>query len=204
MSEAPHYSMAAEFDRRFLKKGAHVAALPVAPELFQHLGLVIAYWGTFENQVDSLLAGGFLAEGIEPDSWRRRRYAERMDMLTDLIGRLRGTDSEDAQAFQRIRGRAANLHFKRNIVAHGTYRMRMKAHSSLTTFWAEKEVRGRLRTIEMSEPALSELWHDIAHLLATFMLAASKFSVFDGFCPVLEDTYLLEAFEKAQNANSTA
>jgi hypothetical protein len=153
------------FNVQYLKKGSHIVFLPVPEAELRLIGLVAAHWGTFEVQLNSLIASILASIGQVIDGWERLGFKKRKEMLADLIKEQLADLPETERRYRKLLGDAADLYWRRNTVAHGQYRVTFPpAGSEPPSFWAESFYKNRPVRVDINVPTLEKLWHDIAHL----------------------------------------
>src|SRR5471032_360643 len=107
--------------------------------LFRLIGLVAAHWGTFEVEMNKLVDALLRAIGQTVPGWERQGFARRKKLLVDLVkANLETTFPIAAANYRKLAGDAADLHWRRNLVAHGLYRVTFPAAGpEQPNFWAE-------------------------------------------------------------------
>ena len=81
--------------------------------------------------------------------------------------------------FMTIADKSADLHWRRNIVAHGFVEMRSRENASTATgheaaFYARGSHNGRDLEISLDTDTLQKLWQDIAHLGGALLAALAR------------------------------
>ena len=154
------------FNINYLKEGGHVILQPIPGDLLYHIGFVAVHWGTFEIELNNFIRVMLRAMGREVAGWDRLSFVKRKKLFVDLIKETFAEDfPEVAKSYQSIAGSAADLHWRRNLVVHGQYRVTFPpAGADKPNFWAEGKHNGREVCISIDQATLEKLWHDIAHL----------------------------------------
>lgn len=201
MSDDPRLTrVSAALDVRYLRDGLATLVIPLEPRLAELIGLIIAQWGGFEARVNALIKALHTAMGkLPPDHWERLGFRRRKELLKDAYREylpLVGWESE-TPLLDSICGNASDLHWRRNVIAHGFYRYfrppensAPDVHALLVAFGTHKN---RDVQIDLTEDVLSKLFHDIAHLNGELMrLLARRGVSIDIQEIVIEDKWLLQ------------
>lgn len=161
------------FPHKHLKRGHHTFFLPVDPEALKLVGMVVAYWGAFELRMDALIweFAKALGKSLAKD-WERQTFKKRKETFREFSG---GYTRLMFPAWEKRLGNlvtsAGDLHWRRNIVAHGLYEVEpIQTDPASYRMVASGIVKGKIRRIPIDEQTMSKLWHDIAHLLGDLMV----------------------------------
>jgi hypothetical protein len=189
----------ASFNISYLKEGKDIVFLPIPDGILRLIGLVAAHWGTFEVVLNKLIEASYVAIGGAPDGWQRLGFAKRKKLFVDIVRNdLKNTFPAAASNYIKIAGDAADLHWQRNIVVHGLYRVTFPpAGSESPTFWAEGTHNGNEVKIPIDVPTLEKLWHGIAHLTGGLMSTVRLHGSVEGWPQTFSDTELLRTHQEA-------
>jgi len=188
------------FNISYLKEGQNVAFLPMPNKILRLIGQVIIYWGLFEVQLDSLIASALTAVKRDEPGWNRQGFAKRKKLFVDLVkSDLEPSFPAAAARYRKIAGDAADLYWRRNIVAHGAYRVTFPpAGDESPYFWAEGVHNGRDVKIDIDEPTLEKLWHDISHLTGGLVATVPLHGSVSGEWPMtFSDTEILRVHRES-------
>jgi hypothetical protein len=194
---ATTYTVSGSFKLPYLKEGLHVGLIPMDDVLLKLIGQVTIQWASFENWHNKLIEALLTAAKRDEPGWRTRAWRKRKVLLVQLVEQLFAANTPDAvTAFRKIAAEAAALHWKRNVVVHGTLGIVMQPHSSIATFTACGFHNGQAVEVALDVPTLEQLWHDLAHLNGALKQAALTIADLDGFWPSLPDKQLLQLFQE--------
>jgi hypothetical protein len=189
------------FNVEHLKDGLHIATLPIPDSELKMIGLVAAHWGTFEVQMDKLIAAFLTALGRTDTDWKTQGFSRRKTLLVELVrDNLESTFPSASASYRKTMGDAASLYWRRNLVVHGQYRVKFPpAGSESPTFWAEGIYKSRNVRISIDVPTLDKLWHDIAHLTGALMATVRTHGRADDWPWTLPDTQLLRVYRETSH-----
>lgn len=160
------------FRHEHLAKGRHTFLLPLDPEVESLIGKVVVYWGALELRMDTLTEGVAEAMGERPlpPSWRRQPFKTRKKVFkSKLVTYAKLLFPAWVGPLAQLCDSAGDLHWRRNIVAHGYYELE-PLQGGTHRFKASGEVKGERREMTIDAATLNKLWHDISHLLGDLML----------------------------------
>lgn len=189
------------FDVRYLQSGKHSIFL-FLPEAYHALiGLVVAYWGSFEVLFDSCLEGLIAAEVAdgktrETSRWRRQNFKARRKLFKEICDEWLATwKPEEAKKLVSILDSASHLHSRRNLIAHGTYEYSIPAHSSFARncFASNNSTNEKM---EFDERILKKIYHDISHLTADLIITFESFGEVKGPFRMLPDAEILRIYRE--------
>jgi hypothetical protein len=203
MADNPPFA-ALDFDIRFMRKGKHSTLLFLPKEYHASIGLIVAYWGNFEVVFDSMLDGlleGEKSGGVvrSTTDWRKQKFRCRNSIFKEVCSEWLSTwRPTEAQTLLQISDTAADLHWRRNMIAHGTYAFTMPPNSNVAT---------RCRAISAStgkempfdEKVLKKLYHDISHLTADLVMTVRAFGEIQGPFHALPDTEILRFYRETDH-----
>ncbi len=151
-----------------LVSGKYTLLIPIPEEIALLIGRVLFQWGAFEVRMNACIEQ-MLADISEPpeENWSGRSFKKRKAYLKHVAALyLEDCDASYLADIKGACGVAADLHWRRNLVAHGQYYM--KAVAGNAEYWAWSNYRGQLREIALTEPILKKLWGDLAHFGGEF------------------------------------
>lgn len=198
------YDANIEFKREYLRKGQHLAILPLDLNVSALIGRVTAYWGYYETMFNQLLGQMLAAAERAELNWHLRSFAKRTDLARELMDQV-VFPLADEQAKRRIRGcldRAGDLQWRRNVIVHGNLRMNIGPRSSAATFHAEGTHKSKKVTVPLDPANLQKLWHDIAHLAGEFIEVAKLIGTVEGLAHTLPDKQILDLFREWDRKSS--
>lgn len=197
------YQAATQVHVEYLKPGRHIVILPIDDRLMSLIGSVVFHWGAFENLFNQVIEALLTASGREEEGWSHRSFRGRKLLFKSLVAQLvKPRDPEAAKAMVKCAGAAADLHWRRNVVAHGTYRFDRPTETSGLVFSASGVHKGRDVTIKIDDQTLLKLRYDIAHLMGDFTIAVSPAVELSGQLPTWPDTHVLQAYEASSRPYS--
>jgi hypothetical protein len=164
-----------------LIKGKHTFMMALDDEIMVMLGKIVVYWGAFEVRMDSLIET--ISDRMRrpsPPGWRRMSFKKRKELFRDTMREYtKSMFPILTKVFDDICATSADLHWRRNLVAHGYYELIPNGvldedGSQGIKFVANGEVNGRKTSINVDLPTLDKLWHDISHLNADLLVAITQ------------------------------
>lgn len=187
MEEQFPYAAERNFQREYLKDGLHMYPLPIDDNLAALIGLVVAYWGDFENTLNKVIAISLPVSEIAAPEWQRKGFKKRKTLLKDILKIVRFNNYDEAsERLIALLGTATVLHRKRNLVAHGTYQFTFAPYSKscaakATSFYNQQE-----ETFQLTPENLKQLWHDIAHLSGELIMVINLIGTWtaSNHCPI--------------------
>ena len=115
-------------------------------------------------------------------------------------GHLAKSCPEASARYRKLLGAAADLHWRRNLVAHGHYLVTFPpAGTDAPSFWAEGTHKGKPVRLSIDETTLDKLWHDIAHLVGELRATANTHGTAGGWPEVFSDTDLLRIHRESMH-----
>jgi len=84
LSDENKSSATASFNVLHLREGERIVCLPIPDNVFQLIGKVGAYWGTFEVEMDKLIAAILAAIPRAEQGWDRWSFTKRKQLLVAL------------------------------------------------------------------------------------------------------------------------
>ena len=200
MSDQIHIEYSGAFNLDHLKKGKHTFLLPFGDDEAKLVGQIIAYWGVFELRMDALITT--VIQGMKypvPKDWKRLNFVKRKALFKDVMRDYTEKMFPSlTQEFEQIADSAGDLHWRRNIIAHGFYELIPgdnlgEDDTYSAKFIATGRVKGKRRSIPIETATLQKIWHDIAHLTGELLVLVNvmggKVSSYD---LVIPDTDLLQ------------
>ena len=183
-----------------LKAGEHTFIIPLKDEIAMLLGQIVVYWGAFELRMDLLIETVSARLNKEPPvGWKTMNFKKRKELFRDIMRDYTTQLFPQLSAtFNSIAGTAADLHWRRNLVAHGYYQVIPDAKPNEqgicgTSYTAHGLVNDKPKFIAIDAKTLEKLWHDISHLngkmLAALNVMGGKMTSLD---LVIPDTDLLQ------------
>lgn len=163
------------FRHEHLKKGHHTFLLPLEPEVENLVGKVVIYWGAFELRMDTVTDSVTAVMGKHatplPSGWRRQPFVKRKALFKSVLtGYTRLMFPDWESRVRQLADQSGDLHWRRNLVAHGYYQTEPVAGSQGEyRFRAYGDVKGQRRSLLIDVDTLNKIWHDIAHLLGDLM-----------------------------------
>jgi len=174
-------SVGGTLDLRYLRAGEHTLILPVPKEIIELVGFVVMQWGAFEQRVDALIA--HVGHGMSfplPDNWRRLSFKKRRKIFKTLMAKYTAQMfPNESRVFADISLQAADLYWRRNVVAHGYMDLRAVPDAASptghrATFHARGTQNGHDVEVSLDFDSLQKLRHDIAHLGGNLMAATYR------------------------------
>lgn len=164
-----------------LEDGKHTFIIPFDDTVAALVGQIIAYWGAFEIRMDATTdhIATIMARDL-PQNWKRLPFKKRKVMFRDLSRDYTlAMFPAHTRDFELITSTAADLHWRRNLVAHGYYeatpgRKEPDTGKYLIRYHATSVIKGVRQTIQLDEETLEKLWHDIAHLNGHLLSTINK------------------------------
>lgn len=203
MSNEPA-SASMSFDVRFMRKGKHSIFLHLPEDYHAPIGLVVAYWGSFETIFDAMLSAlieGEQADGVDRDAgnWRRKSFKHRRKLLKDVCTRWLSTwDSTAAEKIKTIADTAGDISRKRNLIAHGTYSYTVLARSSsAVSCRAINHKTGDELMFDLD--VLKKLYHDISHLAADLLIAFQSLGEVHSSFVTIPDEEILRLYRETEH-----
>ena len=150
------------------------------------IGLVVAYWGNFEVLFDQILGALLQAEQnaggqLQPGKWKHLSFNKRRQLFDRFCKEsLNARKPEIASKFLGLLARAADLQWKRNMIAHGTYRYSILPMSSAVSDCYAYNERDD-RKLPFDDEILKKLYHDISHLTADFVREFGSLGKIEGY-----------------------
>lgn len=168
-----------------LQKGKYTFLLPLDPEVATLIGQIAVYWGAFEVRMDALIESLSKRNGTQPqEGWRLQSFKKRRDLFKKEISQYTQSQFEGVARFSELHApfmalcaNSGDLHWQRNILAHGYYEIKPRQMPNVNPsyyFVAHGKVKGQIRTILIDVPTLSKLWHDVAHILGDLMVLVNR------------------------------
>lgn len=205
---APVLDVQFSLEHAYLKEGCHTLVIPIENKLLELIGNIAVQWGHYEVIMNALIEAFHVRLCREPPQrWQRLGFKKRKELFRDIMGdyfTAVGWQDEIAP-FKAICARAADLHWRRNVIVHGFYRAAREAGPVRYTAWGNH--KGREVSIPITDPILRQLFHDLAHLNGEVAarLAARGASI-DDLSLAFDDTQILQgpehgSFEFLPNAN---
>lgn len=195
------------FDRRFLKRGKHSTILCLPSAYHAPIGLVVAYWGTFENVFNCILRD--IIEGEANDGgtrntagWFGSEFRRRRELFKAICREwLASWKPEEAKLLADLCDRAGDLRWKRDMIAHGVYGYTILPGSNIATdCHALNEKTGD--KMPFDEYSLLKLYHDISHMTADLVLiSVSCAETAKGQFLAVPDTEILRVFRETNRQN---
>lgn len=185
------------FKREFLKEGLSITMLPIPDDLLRLIGLVVAYWGNFEVRFDKAIEAALkvASAGKQVNDWQRLGFKKRKELFKKLIHEYDQGYPTAVAALEKVCRDAAELHWQRNTVAHGSFHFHFPpAGPESPTIEARGIHNNKAVVISIDEETLGKLWHDIAHLIGALVDAFKLVGTVEGELPTLPDIELLRLF----------
>jgi hypothetical protein len=189
-------TVTASFNIKYLKDGSHIVYLPIPDDLLRLIGLVAAHWGTFEVELNKLIAALLSAISRVEPGWERFGFKRRKTLFAELVKEnLAITFPIAAANYKAIAGNAADLYWRRNLAVHGLYRVTFPgAGPNSPTFWAGGVHNNKSVEIPIDTNTLEKLWHDIAHLGGELRTTANLHGTASGWPWTLPDKQILQVY----------
>jgi hypothetical protein len=142
---------------------------------------VIILWGAFELRMDAMVE--FLIPVLgktQPPTWKSLSFDKRKALFKSLT--LEYTAKMfpgETETFRKLADQAGDLQWRRNTVAHGFIKGRSTPNANSPTgydvvFYAVNRHKGKHVQIDLDNPTLEKLRHDIGHLGGNLMAAISR------------------------------
>lgn len=184
-----------------LHEGGYTFFLPLNDNVARLIGQIIVYWGAFELRMDKMIEVAHTSLGTPAsDGWKTLPFKKRKTLFRDIMRTYSSrVCPQEKVIFDQIVTKSGDLHWRRNVVAHGYYNMGWHEtpdedglYKSLYT--ANGTVKGTTRSIRIDEDTLEKLWHDIAHLTGDLLAAINRIggTAGDGRELVIADRDLLQ------------
>jgi hypothetical protein len=179
----------------------HSAAVFLPAAFHAPIGLVIATWGQFEETFDAALCA--LISGESQDGghrntgeWQNTKFKRRQELFKSICAEwLASWRPNEATSLNDLLGRAADLHWRRNMIAHGRFVYSILPHSSTASNFRAISVR-KNREMPIDEEKLKKLHHDIAHLTGELAVTFKRIGTFEGPVPVFADDDFLRIYRE--------
>jgi hypothetical protein len=163
--------------------------------------LVVAHWGNFEIVFDACveaLIDGEAADGKVRDvsGWREKKFRRRWELLKDVsMNWLATWNQAGAEKLLPVLERAAHLHSRRNLIAHGIYGYTIPPNSSVATdCYARSLKTGKKFFFDLD--VLKKLYHDISHCTADLLIVFQSIGKVEGPFMVVSDAEILRAYRE--------
>lgn len=187
------------FDTTNLTPGRMTHIIPVAPDIETLIGKIAIQWGNLEDTINNLVRGLIdfgiaIPEGTRP-TWEGPPFDKRKNLLEELTKDfLAQADRDDLwRRFQAISGTISRLHHLRNVVLKGFYRVKAMGHDEDLKMTAVNNRKGIKTEIDLTVDRLAQIWHDIAHVSADFIILSKDMNVnFSQDLLLLNDTVFLQ------------
>lgn len=163
------------------------------------IGEITILWADFEYRLNTIIES-MVEDGSEP-GWEVRSFRKRKEMLLRIVKKNFAHSHDGISAFRAVCADAADIHWRRNVIVHGTLRFRILPQSKDTLYWSEGVHKGRLVEIPLDEENLDKLKHRIAHAIGALKCAIEMLATIEGFWPAWPDTYLLQLHEAMARQN---
>lgn len=143
------------------------------PSLLQGIGLLMIHWGTFENIFQEYFSAHCRYAGMNVKKFQASSFRRRASRLCLATRKIFEDDSSQVTFIDGVCKKANEISWYRNTIAHGDLRIEMPSSASgeFTKFFMSRPYDGELRTIELTEDAVSQVWHDAAHLAGALIHA---------------------------------
>jgi hypothetical protein len=76
LSDENKSAATASFNILHLREGGHIVYLPIPDNVFRLIGMVVAHWGTFEVEMNKLIAAILIAIPKDIPGWERLGFAK--------------------------------------------------------------------------------------------------------------------------------
>jgi hypothetical protein len=164
-----------------LRSGGYTFFIPLKDEITQLIGKIAAYWGAFEVRMDLLIKsiGATMSKDL-PLGWERLGFKKRKEIFRSLIKEYTSIMFPNlSETFASISEKAAEIHWRRNIIVHGYYDIVPGAADSETgisppTFFAKGQYKKKKYEIPLTSEFLEKIWHDISHLIGDLLVAIKQ------------------------------
>jgi len=187
------------FNLDHLEVGKSLLVLPIPTEIVALIGRVAVQWGGFEARMDQIIATTLAGCGREDVNWRFKSFRARKELFRELMVEYTSTYCpQETSTLLNVAANAAELHWRRNTVLHGTIGITSEPDSSSETgyraaFTAHSRHQNRSTHIPLDQVTLDKLWHDIAHLGGALMSSYLRMGGgIDGVELVVEDKEFLQ------------
>jgi hypothetical protein len=153
-------------------------APPIPDGLCGWIGKLAITWSLVELQLDQLIKALLEASHTSaPDGWERRDFKKRKELCRDLAKTFFAGASSVISHLCTILDTAANLHWRRNIILHGTLSVTLTAMQDPGRVWIEATLSAHSRrysgtTLVFNTSDVEDLFYEIGHvsgLLNQFM-----------------------------------
>ncbi len=140
-------------------------------------------------------------DGFKRDDpkWKRQPFVKRKELYRDLMVEYATQYCpHETPALRQVAADSGDLHWRRNTVVHGSVAILGEKDDKSPTghspvFKARGWHKGKPTEIDLDEPTLTTLWHDIAHLGGALMTVYLQMGgVASGPIVIIEDREFLQ------------
>ncbi|WP_397597719.1 hypothetical protein [Sphingorhabdus sp.] len=196
MPEEFTVTVSSSLDTTYLRHGLHTMVIPIEPDLLAYIGQIIMHWGHFECTMDTLIREIHVGlKKTPPDNWDSKSFSQRKKLFRDITQAYcaRVGWEDEIGEFAKICADAADLHWRRNIIAHGIYQP-VAETKKYPQHWVAVGTRKKEPVnLRVDETTLKKLFYDLGHLNGHLMaLLARKGASFSHLTLTLPDAQLLQ------------
>ena len=208
VDDAPVINVQFSLEHAYLKEGCHTLVIPIEPKLLELIGYIAVQWGHYEVIINALIEAFHVRMYRQPpEKWQRFGFRKRKELFLGIMSDYFTSIGwhDEIAPFKAICARAADLHWRRNIIVHGFYRVARETGPIRYTAWGNH--KGREVSIQVTDPILRQLFHDLAHLNGEVVARlADRGATFDDLSVAFDDTQILQgpehgSFQILPNAN---
>lgn len=198
VDEVPTLTVEFSLEHAYLKEGCHTLVIPIEPKLLELIGYIAVQWGHFEVVMNALInAFHVRMQRNPPERWQRLGFKRRKELFLNIMDHYFTAVGwqEEIAPFKAICGRAADLHWRRNVIVHGFYRVMRETGPACYTAWGNHN--GREVSIPITDSTLRQLFHDLAHLNgAVAARLSARGASLDDLSVAFDDTQILQGPEQ--------
>lgn|GEM_PF-3551629 len=195
------------FDSRYLKRGKQSAVLFLPKYCYAPLGLVVTYWGTFEQVFDKALASLLklhLEAGgqNEVPNWQALSFKSRAKLFRALCRGTLATGNPDlAKTLATLAARAVRYSGQRDALVQGRFtQTHLLEPETMNKAQARQQKTNELLEFDVND--LKRLFHNISHLTIDFVNTFSALEKIAGEFYVVPDGQILKANSQAKAKGS--
>jgi hypothetical protein len=191
------------FDSRHLKRGKHSAVLFLPKEYFAPLGLVVSYWGVFEQVFDKALSALLkmhVDSGApnEAPNWQTLSFKSRAKLFRGLCKDTLSNEHEAlGKSLATLVARAVRYSNQRETLVQGRFTQTYAVESD-AAHKCQAHHQKTNEPLEFDVDDLKRLFHNISHLTIDFVNLFSELERIVGEFYTVPDAQILKANRSAK------
>ena len=170
-------NLAMRFPVDHFKDGEYTLVIPLPGELLSLIGAIAVQWGAFELRMDAMIEMIIPRLHKKISGWKKDPFVKRKKLFHKLMEEYTSQlFPDETEVFKAIADKAGEVHWKRNAIVHGLYKIRGDAsdESEPIKFFARAEHKRREVILEINKSNLEDIVSDIAHLGGNMMASAHR------------------------------